>query len=96
MNKASARRVAADVRRIETPKRGGMRPTNTQLGCGFPPGFGLPQSKTLSRGSDHQAGLGRSLAGSLQFQNLAFGFSDLEARTSSRRLSRFTKPSGRT
>ena len=44
MNKASARRVATDVRRIETPKRGGMRPTNTQLGCGFPPGFGLRQS----------------------------------------------------
>jgi len=59
VNKASARRVAADVRRIETPKRGGMRPTNTQLGCGFPPGFGLRQSSaaldarlhTMLRGS---------------------------------------------
>ena len=36
--------VAADVRRIGAPKRGGMRPTNTQLGYGFPPGFGLRQS----------------------------------------------------
>jgi hypothetical protein len=36
--------IAADVRKIGALKRDGIRPTSTQLGHGFPSGFGVRQS----------------------------------------------------